>query len=50
MASTLALVFKRLYAKGQITKEDVAERVKSGKITATDYTYITGETYKEASE
>lgn len=25
--STLALVFKRLYSKGEITKEDVAERV-----------------------
>ncbi len=45
MASTLALVFKRLYAKGEITKEDVAERVKSGKITKADYKYITGETY-----
>lgn len=45
MASTLALVFKRLYTKGEITKEDVAERVKSGKITKTDYKYITGETY-----
>lgn len=33
MASTLALVFKRLYLKGEITKEDVEERVKSGKIT-----------------
>lgn len=45
MASTLALVFKRLYAKGEITKEDVAERVKSGKLTKADYKYITGETY-----
>lgn len=29
--STLALVFKRLYSKGEITKEDVAERVKPGR-------------------
>ena len=29
MASTLALVFKRLYANGEISKEDVAARVKS---------------------
>ncbi len=47
MASTLAAVFKRLYLKGEITKEDVAERVKSGKITKSDYKYITGETYNE---
>lgn len=47
MASTLALVFKRLYAKGEITKEDVAERVKSGKLTKADYKYITGESYNE---
>ena len=33
MASTLALVFKRLYLKGEITKED--------------YKYITGEAYHE---
>lgn len=47
MASTLALVFKRLYTNGEITKEDVAERVKSGKISKADYKYITGETYSE---
>lgn len=47
MASTLALVFKRLYTKGEITKEDIAERVKSGKITKADYKYITGEVYHE---
>lgn len=47
MASTLALVFKRLYTKGEITKEDIAERVKSGKITKADYKYITGEAYHE---
>lgn len=47
MASTLALVFKRLYAKGEISKEDVAVRVKTGKITKADYKYITGEVYHE---
>lgn len=47
MASTLALVFKRLYANGEITKEDVAARVKSGKISKADYKYITGETCSE---
>lgn len=43
--STLALVFKRLCSKGEITKEDVAERVKTGKITKADYKYVTGEDY-----
>ena len=43
--STLALVFKRLYLKGEITKEDVAERVKTGKITKAEYKYVTGEDY-----
>ena len=43
--STLALVFKRLYTKGEITKEDAAERVKTGKITKADYKYVTGEDY-----
>ena len=47
MASTLALVFKRLYTKGEITKNDVSERVKNGKITKEDYAYITGEVYHE---
>ncbi len=36
---------KRLYDQGRITKEDVAARVESGKITAEDYKYITGEEY-----
>lgn len=47
MASTLALVFKKLYVKGEITNDDVAERVKTGKITKADYKYITGEVYHE---
>lgn len=45
--STLALVFKRLYLKGEISKEDVAERVTSGKISKEDYKYVTGEAFKE---
>lgn len=45
MASTLAVVMKRLYEKQKITKEQVKERVESGKRTKTDYKYITGETY-----
>lgn len=45
MASTLAMVMKRLYEKKEITKDQVKERVESGKLTKTDYKYITGETY-----
>lgn len=47
MASVLAGPMKRLYQDGKITKDDVAERVKTGKITKEDYEYITGEAYKE---
>lgn len=47
MASVLAGPMKRLYQDGKITKDDVAERVKSGKITKADYEYITGESYEE---
>ena len=45
MASTLAVVMKRLYEKKEITKDQVKERVESGKLTKTDYKYITGEAY-----
>ena len=45
MASAFARVLKRLYAKGKVTKEDVAARVVSGKLTKEDYKYVTGEEY-----
>lgn len=45
MASTLAMVMKRLYAKGEVTLDQVKERVERGKITKPDYEYITGEKY-----
>jgi uncharacterized XkdX family phage protein len=45
MASILVQSLKRLYNQGKITEEQVAERVKTGKITADDYEYITGEAY-----
>lgn len=35
--------FKRLFEAGKLTKEQIAERVESGKITEEEYTYITGE-------
>ena len=44
--STFVNSLKRLYEQKRITKEDVAERVKSGKITVADYEYITGEPYE----
>ena len=47
MASVLAGPMKRLYHDEKITKEDVAERVKTGKITKEDYKLITGEAYEE---
>ena len=45
MASTLAMVMKRLYEKKEIPLDHVKERVESGKLTKMDYKYITGETY-----
>ena len=44
--STLVESLKRLYHKERISKEDVAERVATGKITETEYQYITGEEYE----
>ena len=34
---------KRLYAKGTLTKEQIAERVEKTSISAEEYEYITGE-------
>jgi uncharacterized membrane protein len=36
---------KRLYIADRVTKEQIAERVASGKITTEDYEHITGEPY-----
>ena len=47
MVSILVESMKRLYQSGKITKENVLARVKSGKITADEYEYITGEAYEE---
>lgn len=38
---------KRLYGK-KLTKEQVAERVTKGSISAEEYEYITGEEYPES--
>ena len=34
---------KRLYVSGKLTKEQISERKDSGKISAEEYEYITGE-------
>ncbi|MBS6194261.1 MAG: XkdX family protein [Clostridiales bacterium] len=36
---------KRLYTKGTLTKEQIAERVEKNSISAEEYEYITGEVY-----
>lgn len=40
---TVVESFKRLYNSGKLTREQVEERVDSGKISAEEYEYITGE-------
>lgn len=37
---------KRLYAAGRVTKEQIAERVRKGTVSATEYEEITGEQYE----
>ena len=44
-SSTLVKSLTRLYNKGSLTKEDIAERVHKGTITPEDYEVITGEAY-----
>ena len=47
--SILAQSLKRIYTTGKpikLTKEDIGDRVKSGKITEDEYKYITGEPYE----
>lgn len=36
---------KRMYKKGTLTEEQIAERVAKGSISAEEYEYITGEKY-----
>lgn len=36
---------KRMYKKGTLTKEQIAERVTKESISAEEYEYITGEKY-----
>lgn len=40
---------KRMYKKGTLTKEQIAERVTKGSISADEYEYITGETLSGGS-
>ena len=36
---------KRMYKKGTLTEEQIAERVTKGSFSAEEYEYITGEKY-----
>lgn len=47
MASILISSLTRLYAAGRVTREQLAERVEKGTITAEDFRTITGEEYNE---
>lgn len=47
---TLVESLKRLYTKENITKEQVAERVTKGSISAEEYNHITGEKYSDGGE
>lgn len=46
MASILVNSLKRLYEGGKLTKEQIAERVEKGSISAGDFAYITGDEYE----
>lgn len=50
MASILVTSLTRLYGAGKVTKEQVAERVVKGTISAEDYKTITGEVYEAPAE
>lgn len=51
MASNILInSLKRLYTDGQLTKEQVAERVAKGSIAQGDYEKITGEAYREGED
>jgi len=43
---TVVESFKRLYNSGKLTREQIEERVDSGKISAEEYEYITGEVHQ----
>jgi hypothetical protein len=42
---TLVESLKRLHEKGKLTREQVAERVAKGSISADEFQHITGEEY-----
>lgn len=50
MASILINSLTRLYKSGQLTKEQIGERVAKGTITPEDYKAITGEDYHADDE
>lgn len=50
MATMLVKSLSRLYNKGSLTKEQIADRVEKGTITPDDFEYITGDAYIEKAD
>lgn len=43
---TIVESFKRLYDSGKLSREQIAERVTTGKVNTEEFEYITGEAYE----
>ena len=47
MARMLVERLKRLYEAGRVTREQIADRVEKGTVSAEEYEVITGEPYED---
>ena len=47
MARMLVDSLKRLYEAGRVTREQIADRVEKGTVSAEEYEVITGEPYED---
>ena len=47
MARMLVESMKRLYEAGRVTREQIANRVEKGTVSAEEYEVITGEPYED---
>jgi uncharacterized XkdX family phage protein len=47
MARMLVESLKRLYEAGRVTREQIADRVEKGTVSAEEYEVITGEPYED---
>lgn len=47
MARMLVESLKRLYEAGRVTREQIANRVEKGTVSAEEYEVITGEPYED---